>query len=38
MSHEEHSHAPKSFARAFGIGATLNFAFVVLEAVFGVFS
>ncbi|HEY2712773.1 MAG TPA: hypothetical protein VGI60_09690 [Chthoniobacterales bacterium] len=36
MSHEDHlhSHAPKSFGRAFAIGVTLNFAFVVLEVVF----
>lgn len=33
-----HSHAPKSFGRAFLIGVTLNLAFVVLEVVFGIFS
>ena len=40
MRHEghSHSHAPKSFGRAFAIGVTLNFAFVVLEVVFGIFS
>ena len=40
MRHEghSHSHAPESFGRAFAIGVTLNFAFVVLEVVFGIFS
>ena len=35
MAHE-HSHAPGRFGRAFGVGITLNLAFVVLEAVFGI--
>ena len=30
-----HSHAPANFDRAFGIGITLNLAFVALEAFFG---
>ena len=33
--HGEHSHAPKDFGRAFGIGIVLNSAFVVVEAVYG---
>lgn len=33
-----HSHAPKDFGRAFAIGAALNIAFVVIEAVFGLFA
>ncbi len=36
-SHGSHSHAPASFGRAFAIGATLNIAFVVIEALFGFF-
>jgi cobalt-zinc-cadmium efflux system protein len=42
-SHQEHpqgvsghSHAPKSFGAAFAIGISLNFAFVIIEAIFGV--
>ncbi|HTK35906.1 MAG TPA: cation diffusion facilitator family transporter [Caulobacteraceae bacterium] len=31
-----HSHAPKDFGAAFAIGALLNTAFIVVEAVFGV--
>lgn len=31
----EHSHAPENFDRAFAIGITLNFCFVVVEAIFG---
>lgn len=31
-----HSHAPKSFGRAFAIGISLNIIYVALEAVFGV--
>lgn len=37
-SHAGHSHAPKDFGPAFAIGATLNGAFVVAEAVFGFLS
>jgi cobalt-zinc-cadmium efflux system protein len=33
-----HSHAPKNFGTAFAIGTALNFAFVVIEAVFGIFA
>ena len=33
-----HSHAPKSFGKAFAIGIALNTAFVIAEAVFGVLS
>lgn len=33
-----HSHAPASYDRAFAIGIGLNLAYVVLEAVFGVFA
>lgn len=33
-----HSHAPTDFGRAFVIGIGLNFAFVVVEAVFGIAS
>src|SRR5450432_624569 len=33
-----HSHAPKSFGWAFAIGVTLNFGFVVIEVVFGLFA
>ncbi|MDQ6938820.1 MAG: cation diffusion facilitator family transporter [Verrucomicrobiota bacterium] len=33
-----HTHAPKDFGTAFLIGIALNFAFVVIEAVFGVFA
>ncbi|MBV9528130.1 cation diffusion facilitator family transporter [Sphingomonas sp.] len=31
----DHDHSAKSFGRAFAIGVTLNFGFVVIEAVFG---
>jgi cobalt-zinc-cadmium efflux system protein len=30
-----HSHAPANFNRSFAIGVTLNFGFVVIEAIFG---
>lgn len=33
-----HSHAPKNFGTAFAIGTGLNFGFVVLEVVFGIFA
>ncbi len=33
--HAGHSHAPATFGRAFAIGTTLNLAFVIVEAVFG---
>lgn len=33
--HHEHSHAPKTYTRAFIIGASLNIGFVVVEAWFG---
>jgi cobalt-zinc-cadmium efflux system protein len=33
-----HTHAPKSFGAAFAIGTTLNFGFVILEVVFGVYA
>ncbi len=33
-----HGHAPASFGRAFAVGITLNVAFVLIEAVFGVLS
>ena len=36
--HGEHSHSSKSFGTAFAIGVTLNFAFVVLEVIFGIFA
>ncbi len=34
--HHGHSHAPASFGRAFAIGITLNTAYVIAEAVYGV--
>lgn len=37
-SHAGHSHAAPSSLRAFAIGASLNFGFVLVEAVFGVLS
>jgi cobalt-zinc-cadmium efflux system protein len=37
-AHADHSHSPKSFGTAFAIGLVLNFAFVVLEVVFGIFA
>ncbi len=33
-----HSHAPKNFGAAFAIGTTLNFGFVVVEVVFGIYA
>jgi cobalt-zinc-cadmium efflux system protein len=33
--HHGHSHGGSTFGRAFAIGVTLNFAFVVIEAVYG---
>ena len=33
-----HSHAPKNFGRAFAVGVTLNFAFVIIEVIFGIFA
>jgi cobalt-zinc-cadmium efflux system protein len=33
-----HSHAPASFGTAFAVGITLNFGFVIIEAVYGVFA
>ena len=33
-----HSHAPKNFGAAFAIGTTLNFGFVILEVVFGLYA
>lgn len=36
--HGGRSHAPKSFGTAFAIGVTLNFGFVILEVVFGLFA
>jgi cobalt-zinc-cadmium efflux system protein len=33
-----HSHAPKNFGTAFAIGTGLNFAFVIVEVVYGVFA
>jgi cobalt-zinc-cadmium efflux system protein len=35
-AHAGHSHAPAAFDRAFAIGVTLNVAFVVIEAVYGI--
>lgn len=37
-SHSGHSHAPKNFGAAFAIGTGLNFAFVVVEVVFGFYA
>lgn len=34
--HHGHSHAPASFGRAFAIGITLNIAYVLVEAIWGV--
>src|SRR5262245_48932593 len=34
--HGHHHHAPRDFGMAFAIGITLNFGFVVVEAVYGV--
>src|SRR2546430_7599114 len=34
----ERSHSPESFGTAFAIGVALNFAFVVLEVIFGIFA
>ncbi len=36
--HDGHDHAPKSFGTAFAIGTALNFAFVIVEVVFGIFA
>ena len=36
--HDGHAHAPASFDRAFAIGIALNFGFVAVEFVFGIFS
>src|ERR1051326_8535367 len=33
-----HAHAPKDFGRAFAIGVALNFGFVVVEVLFGIFA
>jgi cobalt-zinc-cadmium efflux system protein len=33
-----HSHAPTSFGKAFAVGVTLNFSFVILEVVYGLFA
>lgn len=33
-----HDHAPKNFGAAFAVGVSLNFAFVILEVVFGIFA
>jgi cobalt-zinc-cadmium efflux system protein len=33
-----HAHASKDFGRAFAIGVTLNFGFVVVEVLFGIFA
>ena len=33
-----HSHAPKDFGVAFAIGTILNFSFVILEVVFGIYA
>ena len=35
---QSHTHAPSSFGLAFALGAALNIAFVVVEAVFGILS
>jgi cobalt-zinc-cadmium efflux system protein len=37
-SHAGYNHTPKNFGKAFAIGTTLNFTFVILEVVFGVFA
>ena len=36
--HEGHDHAPKNFGKAFAIGTALNFGFVILEVVFGIYA
>ncbi len=36
--HKSHDHAPKDFGKAFAIGVTLNFGFVLIEAVYGLLS
>ncbi len=33
-----HSHAPKNFGAAFAIGTALNFGFVILEVIFGIYA
>lgn len=37
-SHAGHSHAPKNFGAAFALGTALNFGFVVVEVVFGLYA
>jgi len=37
-SHSGHNHAPKNFGAAFAIGTALNFGFVILEVVFGIYA
>jgi cobalt-zinc-cadmium efflux system protein len=38
-NHEHgHSHAPKNFGKAFAIGIALNFGFVIIEVIFGIFA
>lgn len=37
-SHAGHVHAPKDFGRAFAVGITLNFGFVLVEATYGLLS
>lgn len=36
--HAGHAHAPKDFGKAFAIGVTLNFGFVLIEAAYGLLS
>ena len=36
--HHGHSHAPKNFGRAFAIGTSLNLAYVVVQALFGIYA
>jgi len=33
-----HAHVPRSFGRAFALGVALNFGFVVVEVIFGIFA
>src|SRR6516165_11185985 len=35
---ETHSHAPTNFGAAFAIGVALNFGFVVVEVIYGLFA
>lgn len=37
-SHQGHNHGPKNYNNAFFFGITLNFAFVLIEAFYGVFT